>query len=172
MTNTIQYTPDVLQEAQKEIFRYTIGRRFYGLYAIGGACLILFFVFLGTFGPRRFETWLMLILAVILVAETLVIRKVQDRKMVRLNRERFQTLYGENEPTMVSEISDDGVELLNGSSHKKIDYKSVKRYFVTEHLIVLYLDGEMIVPLSKNGFDGGTLDDCLELLQTNVRPHK
>ena len=171
MINRIQYTPEVLQETQAAAFKKKIGNRFYAIYFLAAimAAFFIYYISSASHGPKDFTTWIFLVLGIALSLETYVMRKLQDKRMVKVNRKKFEEMYGNDRPVMVTEISDDGLVVHTGSSEKHIAYKDVKEFIETKNLIVLYMKNEMVMPLSKDGFEDGTVEDCIEIFQTNIK---
>lgn len=90
-------------------------------------------------------------------------------KVIRLNRQRMQVMYGKSDCECMVELKDLILMTTENKNQREISYQHILKHIETKNLIILILEGRMFIPLDKNGFIEGDVESFMKFIDGKIK---
>ncbi|MBE5975342.1 MAG: YcxB family protein [Paenibacillaceae bacterium] len=90
-------------------------------------------------------------------------------KVIRLNRQRMQVMYGKSDCECMVEFKDLILMTTENKNQREISYQHILKHIETKNLIILILEGRMFIPLDKNGFIEGDAESFIKFVDGKIK---
>lgn len=156
--NEYEYTPEIISE--------TLGAWWQRKFRPGYICMIIIFMLILLLSllkkPITFSPYIVLPLFV------MVIFKIRERREIKAEQKRVRALFKNQAPVFKVILAKDiCARSPQGETH--VGFEKLKNLIVTPNLIILLMEGNMTVALSKKGFQEGTPESCITYLKDYIK---